>query len=92
MELVLLKNNNEALPLAESIKTVAVFGKTSYEIITGGTGSGDVNEGYSVSLIEGLNKAGYSIDEATMSIYQNYMKEEEEKVESRWPISRFWIT
>ncbi len=79
--IVLLKNNNEALPLAENVKKVAVFGKTSYKIITGGTGSGDVNEGYSVSLIEGLNNAGYSIDDSIMEMYQTYMKEAEEKQE-----------
>ena len=86
--IVLLKNNSGALPLAQNIKKVAVFGKTSYKIITGGTGSGDVNEGYSVSLIEGLNNAGYSIDESIMDVYQSYMKEAEEKQEK--PVMAFF--
>lgn len=76
--MILLKNKEKALPFAGNIKNVAVFGNSSYRIITGGTGSGDVNEGYSVSLVDGLKNAGYSVDEAIMQIYLNYMKEAEE--------------
>jgi len=76
--MVLLKNIKNTLPLAKDLKKVAVFGNTSYKIITGGTGSGDVNEGYSVSLIDGLKNAGYSIDEEIRDTYMKYMKEAEE--------------
>ncbi len=75
--MVLLKNNNRALPLSNDIKKIAVFGKSSYKVITGGTGSGDVNEGYSVSLIDGLKNAGYSVDESLMDLYLEYMKDAE---------------
>jgi beta-glucosidase len=77
--MVLLKNNHGALPLVEGINRVAVFGKTSYEIVTGGTGSGDVNEAYSVSLIEGLETAGYSVDKSLQDIYEDYIKDERAK-------------
>jgi len=71
--MVLLKNRNNALPMSEDTKNIAVFGKTSYEIITGGTGSGDVNEAYSVSLIDGLKGSGYSIDASLQNMYTEYL-------------------
>lgn len=86
--MILLKNNNRALPFTKEIKNVAVFGKSSYKIITGGTGSGDVNEGYSVSLIEGLKNSGYSVDQDTMDLYLNYMKKAEESREK--PVMAFF--
>jgi beta-glucosidase len=72
--MVLLKNSNAALPFADTVKKVAAFGNTSYEIITGGTGSGDVNEAYSVSLVEGLKNVGYAVNENLMAMYDGYIK------------------
>ena len=77
--MVLLKNSQGALPLAEGISKVAAFGKTSYEIVTGGTGSGDVNEAYSISLIKGLENAGYSVNKSLQGVYEDYIKKEREK-------------
>ena len=76
--MVLLKNDSAALPLAAEAKKLAVFGNTSYNIIVGGTGSGDVNEAYSVSLVEGLQNAGYSINENLQTAYQAYVDAVEE--------------
>jgi len=73
--MVLLKNENKALPLPEDINKIAAFGNTSYEIITGGTGSGDVNEAYSIALVEGLEDGGYAIDESLQEEYLSYVKE-----------------
>ena len=72
--MVLLKNDNSALPLASEIKNIAAFGNTSYEMITGGTGSGKVNNAYSVSLIEGLQNSGYKLNEDLLLLYSDYIK------------------
>lgn len=71
--MVLLKNDNAALPMASDIKKVALFGCTSYDFIAGGTGSGNVNRPYTVSLLEGLQNAGYQLDEALKSGYEEYL-------------------
>ncbi len=79
--MVLLKNNNNALPIPKSVKKVAAFGNASYEFISGGTGSGDVNEAYTVSLIQGLNNAGFQTDNGLQEFYKNYIKEARAKQE-----------
>ena len=76
--MVLLKNNAGALPLAAA-KTIALFGNTSYDFISGGTGSGDVNEEYTTSLNQGLANAGYSLDEKIAVDYKNYIAVEKAK-------------
>ncbi len=72
--MVLLKNTNEALPISKSIKKVAAFGNTSYEFISGGTGSGDVNEAYTISLIQGLENSGFVPNNALKEIYTGYIE------------------
>ncbi len=75
--MVLMENAN-VLPIAveqNREKTMlAVFGITSYDFISGGTGSGDVNEAYTVSLVDGLKKAGYSLHNEPIKAYEAYMK------------------
>lgn len=73
--MVLLKNNKNVLPLGDKVKKVAVFGRTSYDFIAGGTGSGDVNHAYVVSLIDGLKNAGLQIDGNLQAAYEKYIPE-----------------
>ncbi len=84
---VLLRNQARTLPLAREQRRVAAFGLTSYQFISGGTGSGDVNEAYTVSLVEGLANAGISITEDLAERYQNYIAAETEKLP---PKKVFW--
>ena len=72
--MVLLENKNNTLPLAENIKKMALFGITSYDFIAGGTGSGNVNRAYTVSLVDGLNNAGIQVDEAVKAEYVAYQQ------------------
>jgi beta-glucosidase len=72
--MVLLKNENGALPFGSAVKNIAAFGNTSYDIIIGGTGSGFVNKAYSISLSEGLKNDGLNQNEELLSLYSNYLK------------------
>ena len=71
---ILLTNKNNALPFTDKTKKVALFGITSYNFVSGGTGSGDVNEAYTVSLYEGLRNAGLTVDENLNKIYADAVK------------------
>jgi beta-glucosidase len=72
--MVLLKDNGSALPIKNSA-SVAVFGNHAYDLIAGGTGSGDVNKAYAVSLAEGLTNAGYKTDKEVQQAYVNYLND-----------------
>ena len=74
--MVLLENNGSALPITTDLKKIAAFGNTSYELISGGTGSGDVNEKHTVSLIEGLSGRGFTVNEELASVYTKYIQDE----------------
>ena len=76
--MVLLKNDNNALPLATNTK-VALFGNASYDLIAGGTGSGDVNKKYVVSLDQGLAGAGFGLDETLKQKYNRFIADQKAK-------------
>ncbi|MCF8273487.1 MAG: glycoside hydrolase family 3 C-terminal domain-containing protein [Flavobacteriaceae bacterium] len=76
---IILLKNNEALPIKKDAK-IALFGVTSLETIAGGTGSGDVNKAYMVSVTEGLKNAGFTIDEKLNADYKAFITEEKAKI------------
>ena len=53
--MVLLKNEQHTLPLAEGTK-VALFGKATFDYVKGGGGSGDVTVSYIKNIYDGLNE------------------------------------
>ena len=72
--MVLLENKNNTLPLGQDVKKMALYGITSYDFIAGGTGSGNVNRAYTVSLLDGLNNAGIQVDENVKAKYIAYQE------------------
>lgn len=72
--MVLLKNERQTLPLAPSVRRAALYGCTSYDFIPGGTGSGNVNRAYTVSLPDGLRNAGITADEGLRRAYAEHVK------------------
>lgn len=80
--MVLLKNNDGTLPLKDSCKKVALFGCTSYDFIPGGTGSGNVNRAYTVSLLDGLKNGGYTIDTSLSREYDAHLQKEKERIKA----------
>lgn len=71
--MVLLKNDNAALPMRAGASNVALFGRTSYDFIAGGTGSGNVNRAYTVSLLDGLKNAGLGISAPVADFYNGFL-------------------
>ena len=79
--MVLMKNNG-VLPWNSEVKNVALYGCTSYDFIAGGTGSGNVNHAYVVSLLDGLKNGGYTVSEDLKSAYNAYLDEAKKKAEA----------
>ncbi|MBR1812607.1 MAG: glycoside hydrolase family 3 C-terminal domain-containing protein [Lachnospiraceae bacterium] len=68
--IVLLRNENHALPLAAGTK-VNLFGYASIDPIYGGTGSGSGDTSANVDVITGLTDAGLQVNEQLVNFYRN---------------------
>ena len=82
--MVLLKN--EATLPFKDIKNIALMGSTSFNFIAGGTGSGDVEEAYTVSLEDALLESGYEINKLSKETFELHRKENEEAFEKKNPL------
>lgn len=77
---MVLLTNNGALPLQQKA-TVALFGCTSYDIIPGGTGFGGTMVGhYTVSLVEGLRNAGFTVYKPLLNEYKRHIAAEQKRL------------
>lgn len=75
-ESIVLLKNNAVLPL--KTKRVALFGPGVSRTIKGGTGSGEVNERHSVTILEGMENRGFEItSKQWIRDYEEAYKEEE---------------
>ena len=66
---VLLKDQNNALPLAEG-SAVNLFGYGSVDPIYGGSGSGASDTSSNVDLVTGLTNAGFSVNQELVDFYK----------------------
>lgn len=71
--MILLKNNNAALPLTAG-SNVASFGTNQINTYKGGTGSGDVNAAYVVHIADGLAEQ-FVINEDAVTFFSDYFDE-----------------
>lgn len=67
---VLLKNENNALPLAQGAK-ISVFGKNSVDLVFGGSGSGGGDTSQSKTLYESLEAAGFDCNPTLRDFYED---------------------
>lgn len=91
--MVLLKNNNNALPLASGEK-IALFGKATIEYIKGGGGSGDVHCPYIRNIFEGFKakeKDGkVQIFMPLVDFYKDYVEKESVHIPTQDQINATW--
>ena len=70
--MVLLRNENDALPLADDERRVNVFGWSSTMPVYGGTGSGAVDASSAVTFLDGLENAGLEYNTEITDFYTDF--------------------
>lgn len=68
---VLLKNENDALPLQEGERSVSLFSMSSVDLVYAGTGSSGTNTSASVDMRTAFNRAGIQLNETLWNWYKN---------------------
>lgn len=77
---IVLLENDGTLPLKN--KEIALFGAGASRTIKGGSGSGEVNERHSITIFEGLEKAGFDVEtESWIADYERAYIEGKEQFE-----------
>ncbi len=72
---VLIKNDNNALPAKEN-ERIALYGRTQFDYIKSGTGSGGlVNIPYLVNVYDGLKNGGALLYETVAERYREWLKD-----------------
>ncbi len=89
--IVLLKNENNALPLKKD-ENIALFGKATIEYIKGGGGSGDVYVPYVKNIFDGVSEK-ISVSRIFMPLvdfYKDYVKKESVNIPTTEQINATW--
>ncbi|MFI3200614.1 MAG: glycoside hydrolase family 3 C-terminal domain-containing protein [Eubacteriales bacterium] len=72
---VLLRNEEKVLPLQEGA-TIAIFGRTQFDYLKSGTGSGGlVNAPYVVNIVKGLEEKNIKINQTLRQAYEEWLVE-----------------
>ncbi len=87
--MVLLKNENKALPLKQGEK-IALFGKAAIEYIKGGGGSGDVHCPFVKNIYDGFKEKNVEIYEPVIEFYKDYVEKEQKNVITQKEIDAAW--
>ena len=91
--MVLLKNENTALPLKRGEK-VALFGKATIEYIKGGGGSGDVHCPYIHNVYDGFKEkekdGKVTVYMPLIDFYKNYVEKESINIPTQAQINATW--
>ena len=66
---VLLKNDNDCLPLAKGSK-VSCFSQSSVRLVYGGTGSGSVDTSTAVNLKDAMEQEGFEVNDTLWNFYE----------------------
>lgn len=70
--IVMLRNEDNTLPF-KGVEKVALYGIGAIDFVAGGTGSGNVNKAYVVNMKEGLENAGFKLDQSIINFYESYI-------------------
>ena len=71
---VLLRNEQEALPIREG-ERAAVFGRAQFHYYKSGTGSGGmVNAPYVAGILDGLKESGVAVEESSQEKYREWLQ------------------
>ncbi len=87
--MVLLKNEDYALPLAKGEK-IALFGKATIEYIKGGGGSGDVHCPYIRNIYDGFSSKNVGIYMPLVDFYRDYVERESVNIPTQDQINATW--
>ncbi len=71
---VLVENKSKALPL-KSGAGITCFGRSSADVIYGGTGSGQVDTANAATMSKALTSAGFKVNDAMLSWYETKIAE-----------------
>lgn len=78
---IVLLDNRSVLPLTANVKTIALYGTTSYDMVPAGMGFGSTGVGYyCVSLVEGMRNAGYTVDAGLIKKYKKHLFDEQKRL------------